>query len=30
VDVDETGDTMDGKERQENQGFPTNPYKLGT
>jgi hypothetical protein len=25
VDVDETGDTMDSKERQENQGFPTNP-----
>jgi hypothetical protein len=21
----ETGDTMDSKERQENQGFPTNP-----
>jgi hypothetical protein len=25
VEVDETGDTMDSKERQENQGFPTNP-----
>jgi hypothetical protein len=25
VEVDETGDTMDSKKRQENQGFPTNP-----
>src|SRR5206468_5171819 len=27
VEVDETGDTMDSKKRQENQGFPTNPLK---
>jgi hypothetical protein len=25
MEMDETGDTMDSKERQENQGFPTNP-----
>jgi hypothetical protein len=27
VEMMEIGDTMDSKERQENQGFPTNPMK---
>ena len=27
VEVVETGDSMDSKERQENQGFPSNPVK---